>query len=98
MIARQNMSLLDLAVTATGTAGSFMDIAAANNISPTDALTVGEDYAVPADADTDTAALAYLKGANPEGEIYSVGTESDPPNTNNSDFTEDDFTDNDFTT
>ena len=61
MLITPNMTMLDVAMNATGTVESIFDILSANNKSITDIPHVGDNYVIPSGIITDTTQLAYIK-------------------------------------
>lgn len=73
MLITPNMTMLDVAMNATGTVESIFSILAANNKALTDIPHVGDNYILPADVVTDDAQLKYLQSNR-----ITVATGNDP--------------------
>ncbi len=61
MLITPNMTMLDVAMNATGTVESVFDILLVNDKSITDTPHIGDNYLIPADAATDSSQQQYLQ-------------------------------------
>ena len=72
MLITPNMTMIDIAMTATGTAESIFDILAANTKALTDMPHAGDNYIIPGATTTDAGQLKYIQD---NGLIIATGND-----------------------